>query len=163
MVSHTCQLPSHCPWRTHICLPVCQTASTLVQTHGESCPATSLTSLTIMYAGMHAHRPAHTQVCSHTGLLAHRHAHLHTVPPTHLPTCRPSCMHVHGHPHCYDRFSSPVRMENRGGSEVKEILTAAHREFGGCAHRCTGKPKCRDQDRASPRRRGRARSGTAEE
>ena len=64
--------------------------------------------------------------------------------------------------HCYDRFSSPVGTENRGGSEVGEILTAAHREFGGCVHRCVGKPKRRDQDRASPRRRGRARSGTAE-
>ena len=63
---------------------------------------------------------------------------------------------------CYDRFSSPVRTENRDGSEVEEILTTAHREFGGCAHRCAGKPKRREQDRASPRRRGRARSGTAE-
>ena len=63
---------------------------------------------------------------------------------------------------CYDRFSLPVGTENRGGSEVGEILTAAHREFGGCAHRCVGKPKHRDQDRASPRRRGHARSGTAE-
>ena len=64
---------------------------------------------------------------------------------------------------CYDRFSSPVGMENRGGSKVREILTTVHREFGGCAHRCTGKLKCREQDQASPRRRGRARSGTAEE
>ena len=63
---------------------------------------------------------------------------------------------------CYDRFSSPVGRQNRGGSEVGGILTAVHREFGGCAHRCAGKPKRRDQDRASPRRRGRARSGTAE-
>ena len=63
---------------------------------------------------------------------------------------------------CYDRFSSPVGTENRDGSEVEEILTAVHREFGGCAHHCVGKPKRRDQDRASPRRRGRARSGTAE-
>ena len=63
---------------------------------------------------------------------------------------------------CYDRFSSPVGTENRGGSEVEEILTAAHREFGGCAHCCAGKLKRRDQDRASPRRRGHARSGTAE-
>ena len=63
---------------------------------------------------------------------------------------------------CYDRFSSPVGTENRDGSEVGGILTIAHREFGGCAHRCAGKPKCRDQDRASPRRRGRARLGTAE-
>ena len=47
---------------------------------------------------------------------------------------------------CYDWFSSPVGTENRGGSEVGEILTAAHREFGGCAHRCAGKPKCREQD-----------------
>ena len=47
---------------------------------------------------------------------------------------------------CYDRFSSPVGTENRGGSEVEEILTAVHREFGGCAHRCTGKPKRREQD-----------------
>ena len=47
---------------------------------------------------------------------------------------------------CYDRFSSPVRTENRDGSEVGEILTAAHREFGGCAHRCTGKLKRREQD-----------------
>ena len=67
---------------------------------------------------------------------------------------------IHGM--CYDRFSSPVGTENRGGSEVGEILTTAHREFGGCAHRCAGKPKRRDQDQASPRRRGRARSGTAE-
>ena len=64
---------------------------------------------------------------------------------------------------CYDRFSSPVGTENRGGSEVEEILTAAHREFGGCAHCCAGKPKRREQDQADPRRRGRARSGTAEE
>ena len=63
---------------------------------------------------------------------------------------------------CYDRFSSPVGTENRGGSEVGGILTAAYREFGGCAHRCAGKPKRRDQDRASPRRRGRTRLGTAE-
>ena len=63
---------------------------------------------------------------------------------------------------CYDWFSSPVGTENRGGSEVKEILTAAHQEFGGCAHRCVGKPKRREQDRADPRRRGCARSGTAE-
>ena len=63
---------------------------------------------------------------------------------------------------CYDRFSSPVGTENRDGSEVEEILTTAHREFGGCAHHCVGKPKRRDQDRASPRRRERARSGTAE-
>ena len=63
---------------------------------------------------------------------------------------------------CYDRFSSPVGRQNRDGSEVGEILTTAHREFGGCAHRCAGKPKRRDQDRASPRRRGHARSGTAE-
>ena len=66
------------------------------------------------------------------------------------------------HSKCYDRFSSPVGRQNRGGSEVGEILTTAHREFGGCAHRCAGKPMRRDQDRASPRRRGRARSGTAE-
>ena len=64
---------------------------------------------------------------------------------------------------CYDRFSSPVGTENRGGSEVEEILAAAHREFSGCAHRCVRKPKHREQDRASPRRRGRTRSGTAEE
>ena len=51
-------------------------------------------------------------------------------------------------PICYDRFSSPVGTENRGGSEVREILTAAHREFGGCAHCCAGKPKRREQDRA---------------
>ena len=63
---------------------------------------------------------------------------------------------------CYDRFSSPVGTENRGGSEVEEILTTVHREFGGCTHRCAGKPKRREQDRADPRRRGRARSGTAE-
>ena len=50
---------------------------------------------------------------------------------------------------CYDRFSSPVGTENGGGSEVEEILTAALREFGGCAHRCVGKPKRREQDRAS--------------
>ena len=50
---------------------------------------------------------------------------------------------------CYDRFSSPVRTEGRGGSEVEEILTAAHREFGGCTHCCVGKPKRREQDRAS--------------
>ena len=47
---------------------------------------------------------------------------------------------------CYDQFSSPVGMENRGGSEVKEILTTAYREFGGCAHRCAGKLKRREQD-----------------
>ena len=63
---------------------------------------------------------------------------------------------------CYNRFPSLVGTENRGGSEVKEILTTAYREFGGCAHRCMGKPKRREQDRAGPRRRGRARSGTAE-
>ena len=50
---------------------------------------------------------------------------------------------------CYDWFSSPVGTENRGGSEVEEILTAAYREFGGCAHRCAGKPKRREQDQAS--------------
>ena len=66
-------------------------------------------------------------------------------------------------PVCYDRFSLPVGTENRGGSEVEEILTAAHREFGGCAHRCAGKPKRREQDRASLRRRGHTRLGTAEE
>ena len=65
--------------------------------------------------------------------------------------------------HCYDRFSSPVGRQNRDGSEVGGILTTAHRGFSGCTHRCAGKPKRRDQDRASPRRRGRARSGTAEE
>ena len=63
---------------------------------------------------------------------------------------------------CYDRFSSPVGTENRGDSEVGGILTAAYREFGGCIHRCAGKLKRREQDRASPRRRGRTRSGTAE-
>ena len=47
---------------------------------------------------------------------------------------------------CYDRFSSLVGTENRGGSEVEEILTAAHQEFGGCAHRCVRKPKRREQD-----------------
>ena len=47
---------------------------------------------------------------------------------------------------CYDRFSSPVGTENRGGSEVKEILTTVYREFGGCAHRCAGKLKHREQD-----------------
>ena len=65
------------------------------------------------------------------------------------------------HVACYDQFSLPVRTENRGGSEVEEILTAVHRKFGGCAHRCAGKPKCRGQDQASPRRRGHAQSGTA--
>ena len=64
--------------------------------------------------------------------------------------------------YCYDWFSSPVGRQNRGGSEVGEILTTVHREFGGCAHRCVGKLKCRGQDRASPRRRGCAQSGTAE-
>ena len=64
---------------------------------------------------------------------------------------------------CYDWFSSPVGTENRGSSEVGGILTTAHREFSGCAHHCAGKPKRRDQDQASLRRRGRARSGTAEE
>ena len=63
---------------------------------------------------------------------------------------------------CYDWFSSPVRMENRGGSEVGKILTAAYQEFGGCAHRCAGKPERREQDRASQRRRGCARSGIPE-
>ena len=63
---------------------------------------------------------------------------------------------------CYDRFSSPVGTKNRDGSEVGGILTTAHQEFGGCAHRCAGKPKCREQDRASLSRRGRAQSGTAE-
>ena len=47
---------------------------------------------------------------------------------------------------CYDRFSSPVGTENRGGSEVGGILTAVYREFGGCVHRCAGKPKRREQD-----------------
>ena len=64
---------------------------------------------------------------------------------------------------CYDRFSSPVRTENRGGLEVRGILTTAHQGFGGCTHCCAGKPKCRDQDRASPRRRGHTQLGTAEE
>ena len=32
---------------------------------------------------------------------------------------------------CYNRFSSPVGTENRGGLEVGEILTTAHQEFGG--------------------------------
>ena len=50
------------------------------------------------------------------------------------------------HTTCYDRFSSLVGRRNRGGSEVGEILTTAHQEFGGCAHRCAGKPKCREQD-----------------
>ena len=53
--------------------------------------------------------------------------------------------------------------QNRDGSEVGGILTTAHREFGGCAHCCAGKLKCREQDQASPRRRGHARSGIAEE
>ena len=57
---------------------------------------------------------------------------------------------------CYDRFSSLVGTENRGGSEVRGILTTAYQEFSGCAHCCAGKPKRREQDRASPRRRGRA-------
>ena len=78
-------------------------------------------------------------------------------------TCHDDMFAKTKHIICYDRFSSLVGTENRGGSEVEEILTAAHREFGGCAQRCAGKPKCRDQDRASPRRRGHARSGTAEE
>ena len=63
---------------------------------------------------------------------------------------------------CYDQFSLPVGRQNRGGSGVREILTAVHQEFSGCAHCCVGKPKRRDQDRASPRRRGRTWSGTAE-
>ena len=64
---------------------------------------------------------------------------------------------------CYDWFSSPVGRWNRECSEVGEILTTAYQEFGGCTHRCAGKPKCREQDQASPRRRGCIRSGTAEE
>ena len=32
------------------------------------------------------------------------------------------------------------------GSEVRGILTTAHQEFSGCAHRCVGKPKRREQD-----------------
>ena len=53
---------------------------------------------------------------------------------------------------------------NRDNSEVGEILTTAHWEFSGCAHCCVGKPKCREQDWASPRRRRRrVRLGTAEE
>ena len=60
---------------------------------------------------------------------------------------------------CYDRFSLPVGDRTENGLEVGKILTAAHRKFSGCA----GKPKCREQDQASPRRRGHARSGTAEE
>ena len=47
---------------------------------------------------------------------------------------------------CYDRFSSPVGTENRDGSEVEEILTIVHRGFGGCTHRCAGKPKHREKD-----------------
>ena len=42
-------------------------------------------------------------------------------------------------------------------------LLPALREFGGCAHCYTGKLKCREQDRASLRRRGCVQSGTAEE
>ena len=63
---------------------------------------------------------------------------------------------------CYDQFSSPVGRRNRDGSEVGGILTTAHQGFGGCAHRCAGKPKHREQDRVSLRRRGCIRSGTAE-
>ena len=63
---------------------------------------------------------------------------------------------------CYDRFSLLVGTENRDSSEVGEMLTTAHREFSGCAHRCMGKLKRREQDRASPRRRERAQLGTAE-
>ena len=63
---------------------------------------------------------------------------------------------------CYDQFSSPVGRRNRDSLEVGGILTTAHREFSGCAHRCVGKPKHREQDRASPRRRGHAQLGTAE-
>ena len=44
--------------------------------------------------------------------------------------------------------------QNRDGSKVGEILTTVHQEFGGCAHHHVGKPKCREQDQASPRRRG---------
>ena len=36
--------------------------------------------------------------------------------------------------------------QNRDGSEVRKILTTVHREFSDCAHRCAGKPKCREQD-----------------
>ena len=64
---------------------------------------------------------------------------------------------------CYNRFSLLVGTENKGGLEVREILTTVYREFSGCAHRCAGKLKRREQDRASPKRRGRVRSGTAEE
>ena len=61
--------------------------------------------------------------------------------------------------------SSPRRSGDgtENSSEVGGILTTAHQEFGGCTHRCVGKPKHREQDRASPRRRGCARLGTAEE
>ena len=51
---------------------------------------------------------------------------------------------------------------NRDGLEVREILTTAHQEFDGCTHCCMGKPKCREQDQASLRRRGCVQSGTAE-
>ena len=64
---------------------------------------------------------------------------------------------------CYDQFSLLVGTENKGDSEVGEILTTAYREFGGCAHHCAGKPKRREQDQASLRRRGHVQSGTAEE
>ena len=45
----------------------------------------------------------------------------------------------------------PVLLAGQGdgtenGSEVGGILTTVHREFGGCAHRCAGKPKRREQD-----------------
>ena len=88
----------------------------------------------------------------------------HSIPKphTHSQLRTPDPDHARSLPTCYDQFSSPVGTENRDGLKVEEILTAAHREFSGCAHRCAGKPKRRDQDRASPRRRGHARSGTAE-
>ena len=54
------------------------------------------------------------------------------------------------------------RGQNRDNSEIGEILTTAHREFGGCAHHCAGKPKRRAQDWASLRRRGCVWSGIAE-
>ena len=35
---------------------------------------------------------------------------------------------------------------NRDGSEIREILTTVHQDFGGCTHRCAGKLKHREQD-----------------
>ena len=48
-----------------------------------------------------------------------------------------------------DQLLRPVLLtgqgQNRDGLEVRKILTTAHREFGGCAHCCAGKLKCREQ------------------